>query len=93
MTIDPLLLPRNISSNRLKILACLWDGMKASQPLNLTQLAKLLKVSTAAVSDHLFRLDQDGLVVKTQSKKDRRKEWYALSNKGVALCETWYRIP
>jgi DNA-binding MarR family transcriptional regulator len=93
MTIDPLLLPRNISSNRLKILACLWDAQEAGAQLNLTQLAKRLKVSTAAVSDHLFRLDQDGLVVRTQSKKDRRKEWYALSKTGVALCETWYRIP
>lgn len=89
MIIDPLLLPRNIASNQLKVLACLWDAGQAGEKLNLTHLANRLKVSTAAVSEHLFRLDQEKLVTRTQCKKDRRKEWYALSENGLELCASW----
>ncbi len=73
------------SSPRLKLLLCLKDKEK-----NVTQLVKSCGLSQPAVSQHLGKLKQWGLV---ESRKVGREVYYRLNNKDIiSICKKLYHL-
>ncbi len=58
---------------RAKLILCL-----AKKAKNVTELIKTCSLSQSAVSQHLHKLKQSGIV---KTKKEGKTVWYSLSNK------------
>ncbi|MEI6222748.1 MAG: metalloregulator ArsR/SmtB family transcription factor [bacterium] len=65
------------SKVRVKLLLCLADKSK-----NVTELVTTCGLSQSAISQHLARLRQVGLV---EARNDGREVWYSLKSKKAAV--------
>jgi DNA-binding MarR family transcriptional regulator len=60
-------------------------SIKYGPGITVGQLAEGERVSTAAMSKRISRLERDGLVARTQSEEDRRRTGIALTDEGHRL--------
>ena len=71
------------------VLMVLWE--KDAQPVN--DIAKRLYLETNTVTPLLKRMEQDGLVVRSQGEKDSRQVIVSLTGKGESLEQSARTIP
>ena len=87
MQIDPAALPNNTSIIVIKLLCLLAESGRAYR--NVTDLSRLTGGSNVSVSEHLYKLEQGGLVHRSPHPKDRRQSLFTLTANGKALVRTW----
>ncbi|HWJ32014.1 MAG TPA: MarR family transcriptional regulator [Gaiellaceae bacterium] len=63
----------------------LMVAIKYAPGIGVRQLAAREKVSAPAMSNHVDRLERDGLVVRTPSESDKRRVGLTLTDKGARL--------
>lgn len=95
MTIDPQKLPNDLSILAIKILCLLLE----QDYCNVTTVARSFAPGCALVSgkvsasNHLFNLEQAGLVKRFRPADDRRQSLFTLTKKGELLVRSWQPSP
>ncbi|MBP5317311.1 MAG: MarR family transcriptional regulator [Bacteroidales bacterium] len=85
----PLLSQHGLTYPQYLVLLVLWE--KDSQPVN--DIAKRLMLETNTVTPLLKRMEAEGILTRTQGKKDARQMIVKLTNKGQELKEKLSDVP
>ena len=85
----PLLSSHGLTYPQYIVLMVLWE--KDSQPVN--DIAKRLLLETNTVTPLLKRMEAEGILTRTQGKKDARQMIVSLTRKGQELQEKLTDIP
>jgi len=87
MQINAAALPNNTSILVIKLLCLLADAGRAYR--NVTALSRLSGGSNVSVSDHLYTLENRGLVQRKPHPTDRRQSLFTLTADGKTLVASW----
>lgn len=85
----PLLSSHGLTYPQYLVLMVLWE--KDSQPVN--DIAKRLMLETNTVTPLLKRMEAEGILTRTQGKKDARQMIVSLTRKGQELQEKLTDVP
>lgn len=85
----PLLSEHGITYPQYLVLLVLWE--KDSQPVN--DIAKRLVLETNTITPLLKRMESEGLVRRTRSRKDARQMIVSLTRQGIELQEKLSAVP
>lgn len=85
----PLLSSHGLTYPQYLVLMVLWE--KDSQPVN--DIAKRLLLETNTVTPLLKRMEAEGILTRTQGKKDARQMIVSLTRKGQELQEKLTDVP
>ncbi len=85
----PLLSKHGITYPQYLVLLVLWE--KDSQPVN--DIAKRLVLETNTITPLLKRMESEGLVRRTRSRKDARQMIVSLTRQGIELQEKLSAVP
>ena len=85
----PLLSNHGLTYPQYLVLMVLWE--KDSQPVN--DIAKRLMLETNTVTPLLKRMEAEGILTRTQGKKDARQMIVSLTRKGQELQEKLTDVP
>lgn len=85
----PLLSQHGLTYPQYLVLLVLWE--KDSQPVN--DIAKRLMLETNTVTPLLKRMEAEGILTRTQGKKDARQMIVSLTRKGQELQEKLTDVP
>ncbi|MBR3526897.1 MAG: MarR family transcriptional regulator [Bacteroidales bacterium] len=85
----PLLSSHGLTYPQYLVLVVLWE--KDSQPVN--DIAKRLLLETNTVTPLLKRMEAEGILTRTQGKKDARQMIVSLTRKGQELQEKLTDVP
>ena len=85
----PLLSSHGLTYPQYLVLMVLWE--KDSQPVN--NIAKRLMLETNTVTPLLKRMEAEGILTRTQGKKDARQMIVSLTRKGQELQEKLTDVP
>ena len=85
----PLLSSHGLTYPQYLVLVVLWE--KDSQPVN--NIAKRLMLETNTVTPLLKRMEAEGILTRTQGKKDARQMIVSLTRKGQELQEKLTDVP
>ena len=85
----PLLTEHGLTYPQYLVLMVLWE--KDAQPVN--DIAKRLMLETNTVTPLLKRMEAEGILTRTQGKKDARQMIVKLTRKGRDLQDKLMRVP
>lgn len=85
----PLLSEHGLTYPQYLVLMVLWE--RDGQPVN--DIAKRLMLETNTVTPLLKRMETEGIVVRSQGKKDARQMIVKLTKKGWELQEKLFSVP